>query len=161
MFVKRPVYSVFYETMKDFKEFSARFAQSVCILTCENLGVKSSCTISSYSSVSASANLNIFAFSLTKNSFMESVLQRDSEVRLTLLSENQTSVAKYYTANRFNSGQFSIVRIAAAAIGTITGSITRSIPVGNSILYLAKVQNLVLTQLDVRPLVYRLRNYEQ
>ena len=146
--------------MKAFKEFSARFAQSVCILTHDNLGDKRSCTISSYSSVSASIDVNTFSFSLAQNSFMADIVREKSEVKITLLSHNQTNVARYYATNRFDAERINIDRVVAEAIGVVTGIIVRCIPVGGSILFLAEVQNIALTPVDSRPLVYRLRNYE-
>ena len=146
--------------MTAFKEFSARFAQSVCILTHDDLGTERSCTISSYSSVSASIEVNIFSFSLTRNSLMADIVRDNSTVRITLLSHRQLNVAKFYVKNRFDSKQFSIDRVVAESIGVVTGRIARSVPIGNSILFLAEVQDISLTPSDSRPLVYRLKQYE-
>jgi flavin reductase (DIM6/NTAB) family NADH-FMN oxidoreductase RutF len=146
--------------MTVFKDFSARFAQSVCLLTFDDLGVKKSCTISSYSSVSASLEVDTFSFSLAQNSFMAGILQENSKVQITLLRHHQSNVARYYAGNRFDSSQFNIDRVVAESIGVITGRVARAIPVVGSVLYLSEVENIVLVSLDSRPLVYRLRNYE-
>jgi flavin reductase (DIM6/NTAB) family NADH-FMN oxidoreductase RutF len=146
--------------MTAFKEFSARFAQSVCVLTHDNFGVKRSCTISSYSSVSASTDADIFSFSLAQNSFMAGIMQESSTVQITLLSHHQSSVARYYAGNRIDSDYFNIDDVVAESIAVVTGTITRSIPVGSSMLYLTEVENIVLVSVDSRPLVYRLRNFE-
>ena len=146
--------------MTTFKEFSSRFAQSVCILTHDNLGIEKSCTISSYNSVSASIEMNFFSFSLTQNSFMAGIMRQNSNVRISLLSHHQLSVAEFYVENRFDSERFSMDRVAAESIGVVTGRIARIIPVGASVLCLAEAQDIKLTRENTRPLVYRLRNYE-
>jgi len=146
--------------MTAFKEFSSRFAQSVCILTHDNLGIESSCTISSYGSVSASIDMDFFSFSLTQNSFMAGIVRQNSNVRITLLSHHQSNVAKFYVENRFNSDGFSMDRVTAECIGVVTGRIDRTIPVGGSILCIAEVKEIMLKRENSRPLVYRLRNYE-
>lgn len=145
--------------MTDFKEFSARFAQSVCILTFDNFGEEKSCTISSFSSVSASTNLSIFSFSLTQNSFMAGIMRENYEVTVTLLSQSQSRVADYYVKNRFDSGEFSMGRVVDESIGVLTGKIFKSMLVGSSILYLAEVQEVKFVEIDSKPLVYRLRSY--
>jgi len=146
--------------MTAFKEFSARFAQSVCILTHDNLGVKSSCTISSYSSVSTSLDADICLFSLTQNSFMAGIVRESSKIQIALLNHYQSDVATYYARNRFDSERFNIDRVVAESVGVITGLIAESISVGGSVVYIAEIQNIELSPLDFRPLVYRLRNYE-
>lgn len=145
--------------MTEFKEFLARFAQNVCILTLDNLGDKRSCTISSFNSVSASIEQSIFAFALTQDSLMASIVRENSRVTVTLLSDCQSNVASYYVKNRFDSGRFAMNRVAIKSIGVVTGRISKAIPVGSSTLYLAEVQGVKLTQVDSRPLIYRLRNY--
>jgi flavin reductase (DIM6/NTAB) family NADH-FMN oxidoreductase RutF len=146
--------------MTAFKEFSARFAQSVCLLTHDNFGVKKSCTISSYSSVSASTDADIFSFSLAQNSFMAGIMQEGSKVQITLLGQHQSNVARYYAGNRFDSNYFNIDDVVAESIAAVTGKISRSIPVGSSMLYLSEVENILMVSVDSRPLVYRLRNFE-
>ena len=143
----------------EFKEFYARFSQSVCILTFDNLGEEKSCTISSFSSVSASTELSIFSFSLTQNSFMAGIVRDNYEVKVTLLSHGQSSVADYYVKNRFASGEFSMDRVANESIGAVRGKIFKSILVGSSILYLTEVQEITFADVDAKPLVYRLRSY--
>jgi len=145
--------------MTEFKEFSARFSQSVCVLTFGSLGEEKSCTISSFSSVSASVDLNIFSFSLTQNSFMAGIVRENHEVKVTLLSHHQSSVADYYVKNRFDSGEFSIDRVINESIGVVKGKIINSMLVGSSILYLAEVQGITFSDSDAKPLVYRLRSY--
>ena len=146
--------------MTAFKEFSARFAQTVCLLTHDILGAQRSCTISSYSSVSTSTDVDVFSFSLAQDIFMAGMMQESSKVQITLLGRHQSNVAKYYARNRFDSDRFEINRVVAESIGVVKGSITKSIPVGSSVLYLAEVENIELFSLDSRPLVYLLRNYE-
>lgn len=91
---------------------------------------------------------------------MAEIVRDNSAVRITLLSQHQLNVAKFYTRNRFDSKQFSIDRVAAESIGVVTGKIAKSIPVGSSILYLTEVQDISLPPINFRPLVYRLKNYE-
>ena len=147
--------------MTDFKEFYARFSQSVCILTFDNFGEEKSCTISSFSSVSASADQSIFSFSLTQNSFMAGIVRENCEVKVTLLSHGQSKVADYYVKNRFDSDVFTMNRVVGESIGVVTGKIFKSMPVGSSILYLTEVQEIIFAEMDAKPLVYRLRSYER
>lgn len=143
-----------------FKEISSILAQSVCILTHDHFGIERSCTISSYGSVSASMGIDFFSFSLTQDSFMAGIVRHNSNVRITLLSQQQSSVAKFYVKNRYNSEGFSMDRVGAGALGIVAGRVDRTILVGGSILYLAEVQEIKLLRDNSRPLVYRLRNYE-
>jgi flavin reductase (DIM6/NTAB) family NADH-FMN oxidoreductase RutF len=146
--------------MTTFKDFSARFAQNVCILTHAELGIERSCTISSYSSVSASASVNYFSFSLAQNSFMAGIVGENSKVKVTLLSHGQRKVAEFYVRNRFDSEQFNINRVCAESNGFVTGRVTGHLIVGGSILYLAQVQEVALNPEISMPLIYRLRNYD-
>lgn len=146
--------------MKAFREISARFAQTVCLLTHDNLGTRKSCTISSYNPISTSINSGIFSFSLTRDSFMAGNIEENSKVQVTLLNYNQSNIAEFYAKNRSDSDRINIENVAAESIGFIKGKVFKSIPVGSSVLYLSEVENIEFCSLDLRPLVYRLRNYE-
>jgi flavin reductase (DIM6/NTAB) family NADH-FMN oxidoreductase RutF len=87
-------------------------------------------------------------------------IEENSKVQVTLLNYNQSNIAEFYAKNRSDSDRINIENVAAESIGFIKGKVFKSIPVGSSVLYLSEVENIEFCSLDLRPLVYRLRNYE-
>ena len=146
--------------MTEFKDFSARFAQSVCLMTLQASDGEKTCTISSYNSISSSLEADLFSFSLASSSYMAGIVQISSRVRVSLLSSNQSSAANHFVKNRISNDEYDLHEIVSASIGFAEGEVTSSIPVGASILYIVTVRKIEILNSDFKPLVYRLGQYE-
>lgn len=146
--------------MTTFKDFSANFAQSVCLLTVEAPDEEKTCTISSYNSVSASREADLFSFSLATGSYMAGVINESSNVRVSLLSSSQSSAADHFVKNRTSSDEICLDEVVLASIGFVKGAVTSSISVGASTLYVVTVRQIEILNPNKWPLVYRLRSYQ-
>lgn len=146
--------------MSAFKDFSAHFAQSVCLLTSQDAGGEKTCTISSYNSVSSSLDEDLFSFSLSSNSYMAGVIEDTSHVRVCLLGSNQSTAANYFVKNRTANAEFDLSNIVSTSIGFVQGEVISNIHVGASTLYIVAVHKIEILNANLTPLVYRLRQYQ-
>ena len=146
--------------MSVFKDFSAHFAQSVCLLTSKDGSGEKTCTISSYNSVSSSLDSDLFSFSLSSNSYMAGVVKETSHVRVCLLGSNQSNAANFFVKNRVSNAEFELSKIVSTSIGFAEGEVTSRINVGASTLYIVAVHNIEIMNANLTPLVYRLRQYQ-
>ena len=142
-----------------FKDYSAMHAQSVCLLTSNYISNPNTCTISSFSPISSDIAQDFFSFSLSNSGFMSTTIDLGVLVRISLLRDTQSEVAKYFVAQRKENVIYNLNEIWQYLIGYINSEVISYSRIGTSILYIAKNLDIVINSKNEIPLIYRLRKY--